>query len=168
MQTQPLQTVAFRSVRIGHYWPSNPLSGLGAAKYGNHWNPQGIPAIYCSLRQDTTVLEATLTRLGHDTLDLSRYPQVLFAIQVVLSKVVDLSLPEIQAALAVNIQDLVQENWHEKLDTGQTPKSHHVVEKLLKLGVEGILVPSRHDPKVNNLVVYPRNLQAESSISEIA
>lgn len=168
MQTLSLQAVVFRSVRLIRYTPDDKLSGIGAAAHGGHWNPKGVRAVYCGLTPEIALKEAlqAQTEFGLDS--LQNFPQVVFPVQVLLHRVLDLRDPSNQAKYHIDLEKLLHEQWRKKQhgDPPQIPKCHEVTANILANGWEAVLIPSRLDPSQTNLVIYLDRLLPESILRE--
>jgi RES domain-containing protein len=116
-------------------WSWAPHSGDGAAQAGGRFNWKGLPTLYLSL-SPITALRETSQGFGH-RLD----PLVLCSYDVDCEDVVDLSDAASRATAGVDVADLACA-WALDLVDGRRPASHCVVERLLKNGAAGALMPS--------------------------
>ncbi|WP_432756539.1 RES domain-containing protein [Alloacidobacterium dinghuense] len=85
--------------------PAEVLSGAGAKKYGGRFAPLGTRAVYLSDAGASGEVLARKLRLGGQAqISLEKYPRIVFAVIVSLSRLVDLRRsPRLKVAASATI-----------------------------------------------------------------
>lgn len=131
--------------------PAEVLSGAGARKYGGRFVPVGTRAVYLS-ESDAGASGEVLTRKlrlgGQAQISLEKYPRVVFAVAVSLSRVVDLKRnPRLRSAASLRQSCFTPDDLSVSMEVGAV---------LAKRRVQGVLFPSVVGTDAN-LVVYVQN-----------
>ena len=147
----PLAGHYFRSVEYRFMDPTEVLSGAGARKYGGRFVPVGTRAVYLSESDagaSGEVLARKLRLGGQAQISLEKYPRVVFAVAVSLSRVVDLKRnPRLRSAASLRQSCFTPDDLSISMEVGAV---------LAKRRVQGVLFPSVVGTDAN-LVVYVRN-----------
>lgn len=114
-------------------WSFDPISGEGAARFGQRFNRQGCPALYTSLDIKTAFDEVRQGGLLK--------PTVAVAYTVDCADVLDLTTAAQRKAAAVTLSEMACD-WEAFRSNGQIPPSWDMADRLIARGVAGILVPS--------------------------
>ncbi len=161
----PFNGTIVRSVGTRYASEADFLAGRGAAKYGGRWNRPGIVAIYGSTDILTATMEAYKQFLAFGFSLSSMQPRVTAGAKVILQRVLDLTSPAKRRRIGFSRTELVTEDWHSIQLAGDESWTQAIGRGALKAGYEGLLVPSARNPKGTNLVIFPENLNAGSSIA---
>jgi RES domain-containing protein len=137
-------------------WAYQPLSGVGAASFGGRFNELGLPALYLS--------EDYITAIAEYEQDLGIRPGTLCAYDIDMGGIVDLTLPEIQAAFDIS-RDTLHCPWKEYwLVQKQRPPTWDLASQLVAQGYNGIRVPSVQHFNGVNLVLWHWNDSDENKV----
>lgn len=134
----PWHGVAWR-VTIGSTEP------LQTNTRGARWNPPGIEVLYASLDRNAAIAEVEHL-LSQQPVPV-RAPRVVSQLRVQLSRVVDLSRPELIEPLGWSIEDLTREDWTLPQKIGSAVEF---------LEVSGLLVPSARADATNLVVLMKK------------
>jgi RES domain-containing protein len=85
-----------------------------------------------------------------------------------LHQVFDLTAPGNRRRIGFSREELVLEDWHAIQSAGEESWTQAIGRGALNAGFEGLLVPSAQNRTGTNLVVFPENLQARSSMKILA
>lgn len=166
---QPWQGITYRSATPRYATTVDQISGVGSKRHGGRWNPVGIAAIYSSLTPETAMAETFATARYFDMPTHAILPRTFVALQLRLTKVIDLTHGTIRQRLHVSRERMIQTDWRQLLDKDFEPITQAVGRAAVAAGYEAILVPSAADrPHGVNIVVYPENLAATSCATVIA
>lgn len=147
----PIRGLFFRSVEYRYMDPIDVLSGAGARAYGGRFAPVGTRAVYLSATDAGASKEVTArkSRLGGGgQISVEKYPRVVYAVAVDLTKALDLSsLGSSQAAEAVRAACLDKDDLHPSME---------LARELISAGIQGLVFPSAVGGD-DNLVVYRVN-----------
>lgn len=158
----------FRSVGTRYANETDLLSGLGAAGSGGRWNRRGLVAIYASLDPVTAVKESYQEFLEAGFLPQTIRPRVLVGLTIQLSHVLDLTDSRVRRSLGFTVNDLVTEDWSAIQESGQEAWTQALARGAATAGFEAIVVPSARHPGGKNVVVFPQNLSAGSTVQAMA
>jgi len=163
-----LDTAAFRSAGVRYANEADLISGDGAGYYGGRWNPPGIRAIYASLDPVTATKESyqEFDRYGFRRNDIR--PRVMAGIRLKLSHLLDLTDAKIRRRLDLRLDELMQEDWHGIQSGGDESWTQAIGRGCRAAGFEGLLAPSARNRDGKNVVIFPENLHAGSSVEPMA
>lgn len=116
-------------------WAFDPVSGEGARRHGGRFNRPGTPALYTALRMETAWLEA------QQGFAFKAQPLTLCSYAVDCADILDLTSPTTLAALG-NIPAELACAWEDLADRGLAVPNWTLVDRLIKEGAAGIVVPS--------------------------
>jgi RES domain-containing protein len=155
-RARPLAGVFYRSVEYRFMDPSDVLSGKGTEMYGGRFAEVGTRAVYLAGSDDTATREALARkrRLGNNAqITLDKYPRVVFAVAVSVSRVVTwLRRPRSRTMMQIRNACLSQDDL---------ARSQELGELLRRAGVQGLLFPSVVGAG-RNLIVYLDNCDTSS------
>jgi RES domain-containing protein len=130
-------------------WAHDPLSGLGAARFGGRFNPKGIPALYLSESIDTAFAEYQQ--------DLLVRPGTFCAYQLDVLGIVDLCDVQVCKAISLDSTTLLSP-WKEMLLVEKrSPPTWELSLQLLNQGFAGVRVPSAQMKEGVNIVLWRWN-----------
>ncbi|WP_455273975.1 RES family NAD+ phosphorylase [Rhizobium herbae] len=118
-------------------WAFAPLSGEGAARFGGRWNPVGAATIYAARELSTAWAEYNQGFVQH--------PALIVQLDLKDAALADLTDPVVLSGLAVP-EDIHLCEWRMLLDEGKVPPTHHLRQKLLAEGFDGVVYPSFMSP----------------------
>jgi RES domain-containing protein len=152
----------WRSVAIHHLRqnPAEPLWAAGAKIGGARFTPKGsFDSLYLSFHPTTTLAEVNgLVMLPSGPAPLQTPPLALFAIQGIVTRVLDLTNAGIRDALGTSEQELTG-SWEKML----APPTQDLGQAAYDSGIiAGILYASAKARGEKNLVVFPSRLQTPS------
>ncbi len=157
----PFQATTYRAVQ--DKYRQTPLSAIGSIRVGGRYNPKGIfEALYL-----TESPEIALGEVGFSSSSGGKFaakpfaPHLLLSVQVNLRQVI--RLEDYLDAIGVNLEDLLA-SWRHLQNEGQLSMTQALGTAALQAGLEGLIVPSRISSEARNLVIFPSNLQDDSSI----
>lgn len=111
---------------------------------GARWNPPQTGAIYTSLERETALAEAEY-HLSLQTPPM-RVRRVIYSVHVALQKVVDLRSFDVLSRLSIPIASLTSADF---------TLCQRIGGAVVRLGNDGLLVPSVRRAGGVNLVIYP-------------
>jgi RES domain-containing protein len=157
--------VGYRSMSPRYATRDDLLTGIGSMRTGACWNPpNSFPTVYLSL-DPHTALDEVLAHFHYYRIPLeSAMPRVLAAIRVRLIKVLDLTDGQTRSLLRVSERRMLNEPWRQEQLTGREALTQALGRLGHDLGWEGFLAPSAARRAGVNLVIFPTNLSASSSL----
>ncbi len=140
------------------------LSGEGASKFGQRWNPPGIATVYACLDDGLAMFEWQAQRKKAGMVLRRHLPLTQVTVIAALHKIMDFRKRRVQSALGVPMLPFITEK-HRPQDDGDPELLAQAFGRVaVDLGLEGIIVPAAPDPARFNLVVFRQNLRAKSSL----
>ena len=136
-----LKGLTWEGVVYRHMFGSNPPERENQS--GARWNPQEVPAIYCSLEKRTAIAEADFQIAVQPF--KPKAERRVHRIQVRLASAVQLTTWTLLESLGVD---------QTSYGSVEPPRCKEIGGALAYLGHDGILVPSARCDGVN-LVIYP-------------
>lgn len=150
--------IAFRSVTPDAADHVKILSGHGSFHNGGRWNAIGsVRAAYASTKPEVALAEALAHFRYHGFKDEEAMPRVTMALQFKLRKVLDLTNPNVQRKLNLNLPEIMAEDWRRIQGTKTESQSQSLGRAVAAVGFEGMLVPSAVVRNGVNLVYFPDN-----------
>jgi len=136
----PWTGTLFRFQTVDFPASKDVLSGKGAAARGGRWNPPGLPTIYGSTK-DTTALEECKANDRYYGI-VTKGPRILVAIEAHLTRVLDLTGPQIRRALDITLAELAAEDWRKLQDAGRESLTQVLGRAVAESGGSGLLCRS--------------------------
>lgn len=127
----------------------DPRSGEGARRFGGRFNPpHSFPVIYLCTTRPCVVAELT-RQVERQGLSIDGFlPREVYRLTASLQRVLDLTDPEVVAALGLVADDLLRDDWSLTHEVGEAAHEHNFEA-----------VPSRSATGVDDVVaVMPENL----------
>jgi RES domain-containing protein len=159
------QGIIYRSSSPRYANKHDLLTGLGSRTAGGRWNPpNSFRTIYSSL-DPQTALDEVLAHFHYYKLPIeSAMPRVTVSVMARLQHVLDITDGTTRLALRVSEHRMITESCRE----AQSARREAITQALGRLGHElgweGFLVPSAVRSGGLNLIVFPDNLAARSSL----
>ena len=158
--TRPIDQVVYRCAAPRHATSDHLLSGEGSRKYGGRWNPIGIHAAYTSLDYQTAFSESIEAKAREGLPPWEALPLVIVAINVGLSRVLDLTEPVVGAILdplGFTWARMADDDWCFWVESddptqGLTLEVGRLAHETL---IQGLIVPSNPVIGGKNLVIFP-------------
>ena len=162
----PFSGTAFRMVPKAFADPAQALSGVGAARRGGRWNPQGVRAVY--LGEDAELLAREVgyaQSLGGAFEAGPKPPMVLYSVEFELARVLHVDEAFV-ARIGAGWYDLLRDDWAAAIGEGGITTAMRIGQAAYDARFEALVVPSAQDPTRErwNLVVFPDNLLAGSRL----
>jgi len=133
--------------------PKDVLSGEGARRRGGRWNRPGISALYGSTT-DTTALEECKAHDRYYGVE-TKSPRILVAIDIELTRMLDLTSPAARRALGVTLTELGAEDWRKLQAAGKESLTQVIGRAAAAAGGSGLIVRSAEVHLGINVVVFP-------------
>jgi RES domain-containing protein len=140
----------FRSVAFRYFHPDDVISGQGTRLNGGRFVPVGVPAVYASLEEETTLREVTTRKSalgGRNQIDVGEYPRITYVLSVSTHRNLDLS-----ATLPSELQNVVRRC----LRGPAHADSQELAKIWISEGIESVVFPSA-TRSGRNLAVYLAN-----------
>jgi RES domain-containing protein len=155
----------FRFVNPAYSKVTDLFTGKGALHAHGRWLMQGVGlATYTALEPETALAESLASARYYGFPLSSATPLVLVSAQVRLSKVVDLRDGGTRRCLRVSAKTLLECDWRAENKDDQEAITQAIGRAAGTCGFEGMLVPSAARSGGANLIVFPGQLLAGSSI----
>ncbi len=143
----------FRFQTVDFPTPDHVLSGGGAQWRGGRWNLPGLATLYGSTT-DTAALEECKANDRYYGVE-TKGPRLLVAIDACLSRVLNLTSPDIRRALDVTLTDLGAEDWRKLLAAGKESLTQCIGRAVVANGGGGVIARSAVVSRGINGIVYP-------------
>jgi RES domain-containing protein len=155
----PWSGTLFRFHTVDYPKAKDVLSGKGAAWRGGRWNPPGLPTIYGSTT-DTTALEECKANDRYYGV-VTKSPRLLIAIEVQLTRVLDLTDPGVRRALDLTVAELAAEDWRKLSAAGKESFTQVLGRVVAETGGSGLLARSASVKRGVNVAVFPGVCRAD-------
>ena len=129
------------------------LSGDGARRHGGRWNSPGFATLYGSTT-DTTALEECKANDRYYGVP-TKSPRLLVAIEARLTRMLDLTNPDLRRELDVTLTELAAEDWRKLLAAGKESFTQVLGRAVAAAGGSGLLARSAAVRRGVNVVVFP-------------
>ncbi len=164
---RPFEGIVYRFASMRRANRADLLSGNGSSIHGQRWNPRGIPTVYASLDEVTSIRETFEAQRANGLPIANATPAVLTAIRVTLDRVLDLADPAVRRVLdplGFTPTRMVDEPWRLRLDSGGLDRGLTIEIGRIAAGLDlqGLVVPSRPNPGGSNLVIFPNHCPADA------
>ncbi len=168
LDAAPIADVYYRAAGPEHATAEKIVSGIGANITGGRWNPPDVSeVVYASSAPETATAESLEHYRYYHIPVWEGLPKVMIAIRVELSLVMNLTDAAIAADFPEVMATLMAEDWRQVMRDGDEATSQAVGRAAFESGLQGLLVPSKPVPAGANLLVFPRNLNADSKLAVI-
>lgn len=164
----PWSGEVYRSATPRYARAADIVTGLGSGKMGGRWNPPGgFATVYASLEPEAAMSESLAAFRYYGWALHAAMPRLFRSLRVSLLLVLDFRQPVLAPELAGWMGRIRQEDWRAVQQAGREPTSQALGRAAFEAGLEGLLVPSFAAADSTNLVAFPGNFAATSSIRVI-
>ena len=154
----------FRSASPEYAGRDDLITGAGAKSTGGRWNPRGgFRTVYASLDFDTAAAEALAHHRRYGIPEHKAMPRLFAALEVRLSRVLDLRQGPVRSTLRVSANRLTAEEWWKSQKRGEEALTQAIGRLAWHAGWQALLVSAAARPGGSNLIVFPANLEPPSS-----
>jgi RES domain-containing protein len=155
---RPWKGTIYRVTTLKYRDPGEILMGEGSYRHGGRWNAMGsLRAVYGSV-DDVTALKESKANADYANLPYPfRETRLIVAVEVALSRVVDLTSAEILKLLGVTEEELRNEDWRKVQEQGFESLTQALGRAAVEAKAEGLLAFSARVPKAINVVYFPQN-----------
>ncbi|HEY4328268.1 MAG TPA: RES family NAD+ phosphorylase [Phycisphaerae bacterium] len=130
------------------------LSGQGAARFGQRWNPPGILAIYMCLSPDLAMREWQAQRRKAGMTSHRHLPLTQITISVKLQKVLDFRKAAVKTAFGRPLAPFIAERHTPQIEGDPEMRAQALGRIAHSRNLEAIIVPSAQNHSMFNLVAY--------------
>ena len=163
--SRALEGRIYRAVTVAYANTVDLLSGQGSRLHGQRWNPRGIAAVYGTFGSPELALKEALVKSRSGIgIEAAFMPRVVVAIDISVGRAIDLTLPATLRKLEVTRAELLAEDWYEIQRLGRESMTQALGRQAFECGIEALIVPSARSARGKNLVVFPANLAAASTL----
>jgi RES domain-containing protein len=149
----PWAGTLFRFHTVDYPKARDVLSGKGAAWRGGRWNPPGLPTIYGSTTDGTALEEGRATDRYYGV--VTKSPRLLVTIEAQLTRVLDLTDPDVRRALHLTLAELAAEDWRRLSDAGKESFTQVLGRAVAETGGSGLLARSAAVKRGVNMAIFP-------------
>lgn len=162
---QPWKGTIYRVTSLKYKDPSEILLGRGSYLYGGRWNAiRTFRAVYGSV-DDVTALKESKANAEYANLPYPfREPRLVVAVEVSLSRLVDLTSSHTLKALELTEQELRTEDWRKVQAQGFESLTQTLGRAVFEARAEGLLAFSTRVPEAINIVYFPQNKRRGSEV----
>jgi RES domain-containing protein len=154
----------YRSVLPQYASRDDLITGAGAKKSGGRWNsPESFHAVYASLDFDTAAAEAVAHNRRFRIPDHRTLPRLFVALEVHLTRALDLRQGAVRSILRVSADRLLAEEWWKMSKRGKEALTQAIGRLAWHAKWQALIVPSAALPGGANLIVFPANLEPPTS-----
>lgn len=157
--------LAWRFARPKYATTEDFISGMGSFRSGARFNaPNSFPATYLSLSEETALAEMKHGLKPYGIIPLTNRTRVLAAVQVKLSRVVDLCDSNVRKRLGLTLDDLYCD-WLRAQNSGLESITQQLGREVHGASFEALITPSVRHTRGRNLVVFPDRLLSSSELT---
>ena len=162
---QPWKGTIYRVATAKYADERSFLFGEGSFLYGGRWNAIGsFRAVYGST-DDVVALAESKANAEYANLPYPfRETRLVVALDVALSRVVDLTVTETLDALGVTEEELRREDWRKVQEQGFESLTQALGRALFAGKAEGLVARSARVEKGINIAYFPQNKQRGSEV----
>jgi RES domain-containing protein len=162
---QPWKGMTYRVTTLKHRDPRIILFGEGSYRNGGRWNAiDSFRAVYGSV-DDVTALKESKANAEYANLPYPfRETRLIVAVDMSLSRVVDLTARETLRALDVTEEELRTEDWRKVQEQGFESLTQALGRAVFEAKGEGLLAFSARVAKAINVAYFPQNKLRASEV----
>ncbi len=162
---RPWKGTIYRVTTPKYRHPREILLGEGSYRNGGRWNAVGsFHAVYGSV-DDVTALKESKANAEYANLPYPfRETRLVVAIEIALSRVVDLTSSEILKQLEVTEEELRTEDWRKVQEQGFESLTQSLGRAIFAAKGEGLLARSARVENGANVAYFPENKSRGSQV----
>jgi RES domain-containing protein len=162
---RPWKGTIYRVTTLKYRDPREILVGEGSYRYGGRWNAVGsFHAVYGSV-DDVTALKESKANAEYANLPYPfRETRLVVAIEIALSRVLDLTSGEILKPLGVTEEELCTEDWRKVQEQGFESLTQALGRAIFAAKGEGLLARSARVESGVNVAYFPKNKSRGSQV----
>lgn len=157
--------VVYRSSTPQYATETDLLTGEGSRRFGGRWNPVGIAMVYASLTPETAMAETLAHNRYYGIPIEEAMPRTFVAIEVKLHMLLDLRDGNVRRRLQMSEDRILAVDWRAEMRAGSEPITQRLARATHAGLWEGLFVPSAADRNGYNLLVFPDNLDPNSTMT---
>lgn len=164
LATLPFTASTYRLVHARY--ADTALASIGSYRFGGRYNPAAAFEVLYLADSPLTALQEVelLIRRDERLFAVKGSPRILLAVDVTLSRVLDLTADNVQKALNTNVQELTG-SWLAMNAGGHVAPTQRLGQVCHENGqIEALKAPSARDPQASNLAVFPDRLVKTSRL----
>jgi RES domain-containing protein len=151
-----LRQVVFRCSEPTYASKEDLLTGEGSRKHGGRWNPpSSFATVYVAFSDATALAEARANHLYYGLDPADALPRTIVAVDVELSRVLDLTDGKVRRTLGVSATRMRGDDWRKLNRRGAESLTQAIGRVAYENGLEGLLVPACDGGR--NVVWFPGN-----------
>jgi RES domain-containing protein len=155
----------YRVTTLKYRDPRVILFGEGSYRNGGRWNAiESLRAVYGSTDAVVALAEQQANAEYANLPYPFRETRLVVAVEVALSRVVDLSAAEVLETLGVTEEELRREDWRKVQEQGFESFTQALGRALFEARAEGLLARSARVEHGINIAYFPENKQGGSKI----
>lgn len=140
------------------------ITGAGAKKMGGRWNlRESFHTVYASLDFETATAEAMDHYRRFRIPEHAALPRVFAALEVRLTRALDLRRGPVRSALKVSAERLTDEEWWKLQKRGKEAITQALGRLAWHAKWQALIVPSAARSGGANLIIFPANLEPPGS-----
>ena len=162
---QPVKGTIYRVTTLRYRRPDEILLGEGSYRNGGRWNAiESFRAVYGSV-DDVTALKESKANAEYANLPYPfRETRLIVAVELSLSRVIDLTANNTLKALGVTEEELRTEDWRKVQEQGFESLTQALGRAVFDATGEGLLAFSARVAKAINVVYFPENKRQDSEV----
>lgn len=162
---QPWKGTIYRVTTLKYAGARTILQGEGSYRFGGRWNAIGsFRAVYGSTEDTVAFAESKATAEYANLKYPFREPRLIVAIEVKLSRVIDLTQDAILEILGISQKELRREDWRKVQEQGIESLSQTLGRAVFAAHGEGLLARSARVKNGINAAYFPENKSCGSKI----
>src|SRR6266404_4366950 len=162
---RPWKGTIYRVTTLKYADPRTILYGEGSYRNGGRWNAIGsFCAVYGSTEDVVALAESKANADYANLPDPFREPRLIVAVDVELSRVIDLTVDKTLETLGVSEKELRDEDWRKIQEQGFDSLSQTLGRAIFATQGEGLLARSARVKNGINMAYFPENGSRGSKI----
>ena len=166
---RPWRGAAYRVTTLEYPSPKSILLGQGSYLYGGRWNAIGSFRVVYGSTTDVVAVAESRANAEYAGISLPfRTPRLLVTVDLVLARVIDLTIPETMRRLFPGRQNQGAEDWRRMQNRGEESESQAFGRACFEHGANGLIASSARVLDGINVMYFPENCSdpAEAKVYE--